>query len=56
MIDNPQPDVVNVGVGLCQPLMGTFDYPPPSDDAKFISTVFDQPKAEIFHMSSFRTN
>jgi hypothetical protein len=31
MIDNPQPDVVNVGVGLCPPLMGTFDYPPPSE-------------------------
>jgi hypothetical protein len=28
MIDNPQPDIVNVGVGLCPPLMGTFDYPP----------------------------
>jgi hypothetical protein len=23
MIDNPQPDIVNVGVGLCPPLMGT---------------------------------
>jgi hypothetical protein len=30
MIDNPQPDIVNVGVGLCPPLMGTFDYPPPT--------------------------
>jgi hypothetical protein len=29
MIDNPQPGVVNVGVGLCPFLMGTFDYPPP---------------------------
>jgi hypothetical protein len=29
MIDNPQPGVVNVGVGLCPPLMGTFDYAPP---------------------------
>jgi hypothetical protein len=28
MIDNPQPNIVNVGVGLCPPLMGTFDYPP----------------------------
>jgi hypothetical protein len=26
MIDNPQPDVVNIGFGLCPPLMGTFDY------------------------------
>jgi hypothetical protein len=54
MIDNPQPDIVNVGVGLCPPLMGTFDYPPPSDDVKFISVVPDQPKAEIFQVSSFR--
>jgi hypothetical protein len=30
MIDNPQPGVINVGVGLCPSLMGTFDYPPPS--------------------------
>jgi hypothetical protein len=27
-IDNPQPGVVNVGVGLCPSFMGTFDYPP----------------------------
>jgi hypothetical protein len=53
MIDNMQPDVANVGVGLFPPLMGTFDYLPPSDDVKFISVVSDQPKAEIFHMSSF---
>jgi hypothetical protein len=29
MIDNPQPGVINVGVGLCPYFMGTFDYPPP---------------------------
>jgi hypothetical protein len=52
MIDNPQPSVVNVGVGLCPSLMGTFDYPPPNDDVKFIS---NHHKAEIFHVSSFRT-
>jgi hypothetical protein len=34
MIDNPQFGVVNVGVGLCPSLMGTFDYPPPHDDVK----------------------
>jgi hypothetical protein len=51
MIDNPQDGVVNVGVGLCPSLMGTFDYPPPHGDVKFIST--DQ-KADIFHVSSFR--
>jgi hypothetical protein len=52
MIDNPQDGVVNVGVGLCPSLMGTFDYPPPHGDAKFISTHH---KDEIFHVSSFRT-
>jgi hypothetical protein len=52
MIDNPQPDIVNIGVGMCPPLMGTFDYPPPSNDVKFVS---DQPKVEIFQVSSFRT-
>jgi hypothetical protein len=52
MIDNPQAGVVNVGVGLCPFLMGTFDYPPPHDDVKFIS---NHHKAEIFQVSSFRT-
>jgi hypothetical protein len=52
MIDNPQASVVNIGVGLCPYLMGTFDYPPPHGDVKFISTHH---KAEIFHISSFRT-
>jgi hypothetical protein len=52
MIDNPQAGVINVGVGLCPSLMGTFDYPPPHDDIKFISTHH---KAEIFRVSSFRT-
>jgi hypothetical protein len=52
MIDNPQPGVVNVGFGLCPSLMGTFNYPPPHDDFKFIS---NHHKAEIFHVSSFRT-
>jgi hypothetical protein len=32
--------------------MGTFDYPPPHGDVKFIS---NHHKAEIFHVSSFRT-
>jgi hypothetical protein len=50
MIDNPQAGVVNVGFGLCPSLMGTFDYPPPHDDAKFIYTHH---KAEIFQVSSF---
>jgi hypothetical protein len=51
MVDNPQAGVVNVGVGLCPSLMGTFDYPPPQGDVKFISTHH---KDEIFHVSSFR--
>jgi hypothetical protein len=52
MVDNPQAGVVNVGVGLCPSLMGTFDYPPPQGDVKFIS---NHHKAEIFHISLFRT-
>jgi hypothetical protein len=52
MIDNPQPGVVNVGVGLCPYLMGNFDYPPPQGDVKFIS---DHHKVEIFQVSSFHT-
>jgi hypothetical protein len=52
MIDNPQSGVVNVGVGLCPSLMGTFNYPPPHGDIKFIS---NHHKAKIFQVSSFRT-
>jgi hypothetical protein len=52
MIDNPQASVINVGVGLCPSLMGTFDYPPPHDDVKFIS---NHHKDDIFQVSSFRT-
>ena len=51
MIDNPQPGVVKVGVGLCPSLMGTFDYPPRHDDIKFIS---NHHKVDIFQVSSFR--
>jgi hypothetical protein len=52
MIDNPQPGVVNIGVGLCPSLMGTFDYPPPQGDIKFIS---NHHKVDIFQVLSFRT-
>ena len=55
MIDNAQPDIVNVGVGLFPPLMGTFDYPPPTDNVHYISVVPDQPRAEIFQISLFHT-
>jgi hypothetical protein len=50
MIDNPQPGVVNVGVGLCPSLMGTFDFLPPHENIKFISNHY---KVEIFQVSSF---
>jgi hypothetical protein len=53
MIDNPQPGVINVGVGLCPYLMGTFDYLPPQGDIKFISKHH---KVEIFQVSSFCMN
>jgi hypothetical protein len=53
MIDNPYLDTVNIGVGFYPSLMGTFDYPPPSSDVKLISAAPDQPRDEIFHMSSF---
>jgi hypothetical protein len=36
--------------------MGTFDFPPPSNDFKFILVVPDHPKAVIFQVASFRTN
>jgi hypothetical protein len=52
MIDNPQLGMVNIGVGLCPSLMGTFDYPPPQGDIKFIS---NHHKVEIFQVSSFHT-
>jgi hypothetical protein len=52
MVDNPQAGVMNIGVGLCPSLMGTFNYPPPQGDVKFMSTHH---KADIFHVSSFHT-
>jgi hypothetical protein len=55
MIDNPHPDIINMGVGLCPPLMGTLYYPPPSSDFKMISIVLKQPKVKIFSVSSFCT-
>jgi hypothetical protein len=39
MIDNPQPGIANLGVGLFPSLMGTFDYLPPLNDVKFILAV-----------------
>jgi hypothetical protein len=53
MINNSQPGIVNVGVGLCPPLMGTFDYPPPTGNFHYMSVVPDQPRAEIFQIMLF---
>jgi hypothetical protein len=39
MIDNPQPGTLNIGARLFSSLMGTFDYPSPSNDVSFISVV-----------------
>jgi hypothetical protein len=38
MIDNPQYDIINIGFGFFPPLMGIFDYPPPSGNVNFIPT------------------
>jgi hypothetical protein len=56
MIDNPQPDIVNVRFGLWPPLMGTFDYPPPTDNFHYMSVVPVQLSAEIFQISFFHMN
>jgi hypothetical protein len=53
MIDNSQPNVINVGVVLCRDLMGTFDYPPPTGNVKYILVVPNQPTVEMFQMLSF---
>jgi hypothetical protein len=55
MIDNPQSDIINVGVGLCPPLMGTFNYLPLTGNFHYISAIPDQPRAKIFQISLFRT-
>jgi hypothetical protein len=36
MIDNPQQGIVNLGARMFPYLMGNFDFPPPSNDVKFI--------------------
>jgi hypothetical protein len=56
MIDNPQPSTINLGVGWFPYLMGNFDYPPHSNDVKFILVVLDKPKDAIFQVASFRTS
>jgi hypothetical protein len=54
MIDNPQPGIVNLGIRLFPSLMGTFDYPLPANDIRFILVVPDQSKVVIFQVVSFR--
>jgi hypothetical protein len=56
MIDKPQPYIVNVGVGLCPPLMGTFDYWPLTNNVHYILVVPDRPRAKIFQISLFLTS
>jgi hypothetical protein len=56
MISNLQPGIVSLGAGLFPYLMGTFDYPSPANDVRFISVVPDQPKATIFQVMSFITS
>jgi hypothetical protein len=34
--------------------MGTFDFPPPSNDVKFMSFFLNHPEAAILQVSSFR--
>jgi hypothetical protein len=53
MIENLQQVTSNLGDGIFPYLMGTFDFLPPSNDVKFISTIPDQPKVVIFQVSSF---
>jgi hypothetical protein len=36
MIDNPQCSIVNMGVGLCPPLMGNFYYSHPTENAHYM--------------------
>jgi hypothetical protein len=56
MIENPHPSTVNLCVGLFPYLMGTFDYPSPSNDVKFNLDVPHQLKAVIFQIVSLRTS
>jgi len=39
MINNLQQGTVNLGFGLFPSLLGTFNFPPPSNDVKYISAI-----------------
>jgi hypothetical protein len=54
MIDNTHLDIINVRVGLFPSLMVTFDYSPPFSNFKLILVAPNQPRVEIFQISSFR--
>jgi hypothetical protein len=48
MIDNPQQGIVKLGAGIFPYLMGTFYFPPYSNDVNFISFFPDHPKDVTF--------
>jgi hypothetical protein len=48
MIDKPKPGIVNLGARLFAYLMGTFDYPPPANDVRFVLIVPNQSNDAIF--------
>jgi hypothetical protein len=54
MIGNPHLGTVKLGAILFPSLMGTFDYPPYSNNVRLISVVLDQPRDVIFQVSSFQ--
>jgi hypothetical protein len=53
MIDNTHPKIINVWVGLCPYLMGTFDYLPLTSNDHFMLAIPDHPRDKIFQISSF---
>jgi hypothetical protein len=53
MIDNPQPNIVNIGVGLCPPLMGTFYYRPLTDNVHYISAILTNLGLKYFKYHHF---
>jgi hypothetical protein len=56
MIENPQLDIVNLGVSLFPYLMGIFYYSLPSNDVRFVSVLPEQSNAAIFQVTSFKTS
>jgi hypothetical protein len=54
MIDSPQPNTINLGVGLFPLFMGTFDYPSSSGDVKLILVVPEKPRVAFLQEFYFR--